>query len=188
MLPTFQRAMLVRRVRIGGVELLPVTLAQAYCLYAWESPLVRGGTITPADFAVALWTCSQKCYPFESFSDAVTRGVPERKLKRLGRRYRMRRYGKDLATLREWLGWHLSVPPRFMKQSASSGQSAAPWPMIVAVQLMPMVGEDRAWTMPVPQAMAYKIALDNAQGDTSWKSEAEHEQGYANGSNTQSDK
>jgi hypothetical protein len=40
----------------------------------------------------------------------------------------------------------------------------------------------------VPEVLAYKIALDNAQGDTSWKSEQEEAQGYmTDGCRTQSD-
>jgi hypothetical protein len=60
--------------------------------------------------------------------------------------------------------------------------------MVVAVQVMPLLGERRTWTAPLPCVMAYKIARDNAEGDTSWKSEEEQAQGYANGSDSQSDK
>lgn len=184
---TFERAMQARRTTIAGVRLGPLTLAQAYCLYAWGSPVVRGGQIGISDFALALWTCSQACWPFARFVDAVNGGKPERMLARWGRRYDMRRLPADAESLREWVDWHCKTPPRFLKADKTPGGPAAPWPLVVAVQLIPMLGEDRAWSVPVPLAMSYKIALDNAQGDKSWKSEAEAEQGYANGSDSQSD-
>jgi len=188
MLPTFQRAMQRRSIRIAGVRLGPLTLAQAYCLHAWESPLVQGGDVTPADFALALWTCSRPCWPFHRFCDAVVRGRPERTLARWGRRYDLRRLTEDVATLRLWVSWHCKLPPRFLKESGASRGAAAPWPLVVAVQVMPILGERRTWTAPVPEVLAYKIALDNAQGDTSWKSEEEEAQGYmTDGCRTQSD-
>jgi hypothetical protein len=183
---TFERAMQSRQARIAGVRLGPLTLAQAYCLYAWESPVVRGGQIGMADFALALWTCSQPCWPFSRFVVAVNAEKPQRILARIGRRYDLRRFAVDSAALREWIDWHCKTPPRFLKPTPDSKGAAAPWPMVVAVQLIPMLGEDRVWQMPVPLAMAYKIAVDNAQGDTSWKSESESEQGYANGGDSQS--
>lgn len=185
---TFERAMQGRQTRIAGVRLGPLTLAQAYCLYAWDSPVVRGGQIGVNDFAVALWTCAERCWPFDRFVAAVNAGRPERMLARIGKRYDLRRFNADCAALREWVDWHCKTPPRFLKAGKAPGGPAAPWPMVIAVQLIPMLGEDRVWSMPVPLAMAYKIAVDNAQGDTSWKSEAEAEQGYANGGNSQSGK
>jgi hypothetical protein len=180
MLPTFQRAMMKRTVRIGGARLDSLTLAQAYCLHAWESPFVKGGPVNVADFAMALWTCATDCYPFERFADAVCRGVPDRWLGRMGRRYDMRHFDRDVAGLREWIGWHCETPPRFLKDASKGRGSSAPWPLVVAVQVIPLLGERAAWSAMVPRIMAYKIALDNAAGDTSWKSEAEHEKGYAN--------
>ena len=181
MLATFQRAMEIRSTKIAGLSLGPVTLAQAYCLYAWESPIVRGGPVEIADFATALWTCSNRCWPFESFVDAINRGTPEKVLAKLGKKYRLADYPKDSKALLDWITWHCTVPPRFVKETPGARGSSAPWPMIVAVALIPLFGEDKTWTMPVPRAMAYKIAMDNAQGDTSWKSEEEEEMGYANG-------
>lgn len=184
MLATFQNAMQKRSVQIAGVKLGPVTLAQAYCLHAWDSPIIRGGEVGLADFAVALWTCANPCWPFERFVDAVNAGKPERALIKLGRRYDLAQFDQDSAALVEWVAWHCAVPPRFVKDSPGKRGACAPWPMIVAVQIMPLFGEVTTWTMPAPRAMAYKIAMDNAQGDTSWKSEAEQEQGYADVSST----
>jgi len=186
MLAIFQRAMQRRTVRIAGVRLQPVTLAQAYCLTAWESPLMLGGAVGLSDFAVALWTCSTDCWPFPVFVDAVNAGRPERLLAKVGRKYDLNNFDADAAALSEWVSWHCTVPPRFLKPAKDAKPACAPWPMIVAVQLIPSFGEQRTWTMPVPEAMAYKIAVDNAQGDTSWKSEEETNQGYANGSDSQS--
>lgn len=184
MLQTFQRAMQSRATRIAGIRLGPITLAQAYCLYAWESPFVCGGNIELADFGVALWTCSQKCWPFPRFVDAVDAGKPEKLLTKVGRRYDLQQFPKDRDALHEWIDWHCKVPPRFLKPDPNRKGASAPWPMIVAVQIMPMLGEQRTWQMPVPLAMSYKIAKDNAEGDTSWKSEEEEAQGRANGSDT----
>lgn len=188
MLLTFQRAMQSRSGCVAGVRLSPVTLAQLYCLYAWESPFVCGGNIELADFGVALWTCSQDCWPFSRFVEAINKGKPEKMLSRLGRRYDLRKFPADRDLLHQWIDWHCKVPSRFLKEDPNHKGASAPWPMIVAVQLMPMLGEERTWRLPVPLAMSYKIANDNAKGDTSWKSEEEEAQGYANGSDTQSDK
>jgi hypothetical protein len=188
LLPTFQRAMQRRSIRIAGATLGPLTLAQAYCLHAWESPFVCGGQINVPDFAVALWTCANDCYPFERFTDAVVRGKPDRWMTRLGRRYDMRMFSRDVKALQDWVAWHCQTPPRFAKADANKRGGSAPWPLIVAVQVIPLLGVATTWTAPVPVVMAYKIALDNASGDTSWKSEAEEAQGYANGSDSQSDK
>ncbi|MFH1603757.1 MAG: hypothetical protein ABIH03_07605 [Pseudomonadota bacterium] len=188
MFPTFERAMQRRPCRIAGLTIPPLTLARAYCLHAWRSPLVCGGRVELADFGLALWTCRQPCYPFARFVRDVNRGAPDRALKRLGKRYDLRRFDDDVAALSEHIEWHCKTPPRFFpKQSASSG-ACAPWPMVVAVQVIPVFGERATWMAPVPLAMAYKIALDNSKGDTSWKSEAEEARGYANARDTQSDK
>jgi hypothetical protein len=188
MLPLFEHAMHGRGARIAGWRIGPLTLAQAYCLHAWESPLVCGGDVDLTAFAVALWTCRQRCWPFDRFTADVNRGRPDRQLARLGRRYDMRRFGDDVAALRAHIAWHCQIPPRFVKGDSKAGGLCAPWPMVVAVQVMPLLGERRTWRAPVPYVMAHKIAMDNAQGDTSWKSEAEHAMGYANGRNSQSDK
>jgi len=187
MLPTFAHAMQRRSVRIAGVKLGPVTLAHLYCLHAWESPVVCGGQIELADFGLALWTCSRECWPFSEYVNDVDAAKADRKLARWGRCYDLREFPRDVEALKAWLGWHCRVPPRFLRPTKDDRGPSAPWPMIVAVQLIPAFGEARVWRMPVPEAMAYKIALDNAQGDTSWKSETEEAQGYANGSSSQSD-
>ncbi|MBM3889377.1 MAG: hypothetical protein FJ388_09650 [Verrucomicrobia bacterium] len=187
MLPTFANAMQRRGARIAGVKVGPVTLAHLYCLHAWESPFAVGGEIGLADFGLALWTLSRDCWPFDSYVAAVNRGVPDRWLARRGRRYRCERFGDDVAQLQGWLAWHCQTPPRFLKPQADDRGPSAPWPLVVAVQLIPVLGEARVWQMPVPLALAYKIAGDNAKGDTSWKSEAEQAMGYmTDGRSTQS--
>ena len=183
MLATFQHAMQARTSTVAGIKLGPLTLAQLYCLHAWESPLVVGGPVTLADFATALWTCKQPCFPFEKFTDDVCRGKPDKAMAKLGKRYDVQRFEKDVAALREHIGWHCDIPPRFSKTESNKGCSA-PWPMVIAVQVMPLLGESETWTAPFPRVMAYKIALDNAGGDSTWKTEQEQEQGYANGGNS----
>ncbi len=181
MLPTFQRALQSRTAKIAGRKLGPLTLAHAYCLHAWGSPFVTGERISVPDFAVALWTCAHDCWPFPQFERAVVRGAPDRWLARLGRRYDMRKFDTDVKSLGDWIAWHSAVPERFLKDGARKGGGSAPWPLIIAVQVLPLLGERATWTSPLPYIMAHKIALDNAAGDTSWKSEAEAEQGYCNG-------
>jgi hypothetical protein len=176
-----------RGVTVAGVRLAPFALAHAYVLAGWESPVMLGGKVTLADFGCALWTCSRSCWPFPSVVRAVNAGRPDRMLARLGRRYDLRNLDRDAAALSDYVRWHCQLPARFLKERSGDHGSSAPWPMVVAVQLIPMLGEARTWTMPLPLAMAYKIGLDNAQGDTSWKSEAEEAQGYADGSSAQSD-
>jgi len=187
MFPTFQRAMQRRTSTVAGVELGPLTLAQAYCLCAWESPFLKGGDITLPDFAVAIWTCTDSCYPFEQFTKAVCAGAPDRMLKRLGKGYDLRQFNPDVEALKEHITWHCQAPPRFIKGQKTNRGPCAPWPMTIAVQVIPLLGTETTWTSPVPLAMAYKIALDNASGDTSWKSEEEQARGYANAGDTQSD-
>lgn len=180
MLATFQRAMQRRECTIAGVRLGPVTLAQAYCLAAWESPFLAGGRIELADFGIALWTCSRPCWPFDAFVDEVNAGKPDKLLNRVGRRYDLQQFPKDRDALADWIEWHCHIPPRFSKGAKEERGSSAPWPMIVAIQLIPLLGEERVWTLPLQLALAYKIAKDNAGGDMSWKSEAEEAMGYAN--------
>lgn len=175
MLTVFERAMQRRETRIAGLRLGPLTLAHVYALEAWGSPIARGGTIGIDDFALALWTCSVPCYPWHAYVDQVCRGAPDRKMEALGRRYDLAGFAGDVDALREWITWHCAVPERFMPRGAPTRGSSAPWPLVVAVQMIPVLGELRTWTSPVPYVMAHKIARDNANGDSSWKTEGEEE-------------
>jgi hypothetical protein len=175
MLPTFLNAMLARRSVVAGVRLRPLTLAQAYCLAAWESPYFtpRAEPVTLSDFGLALWTCTQDCWPFERFADSVIQGKPDKALTRWGRRYDIARFDEDSIALSSHIAWHCAVPDRFMEQGQKSRGNSAPWPLVVALILMERLPEDRVWRLPMPLALAYKIAADNAGGDHTWKSEAE---------------
>jgi len=202
MFPIFQWALQRRRNCIAGVTLPPLTLAHMYWLYAWGSPFVCGGMRGAGDFALALWTCSRPCWPFARIMYQVCRGDAERFQIRLCRRYsrlalwakvRRKEYSitqhitSDMARLDEWIRWHTELPPRFFPETKIPQHGlCAPWPMAVAVQVMPMLGERQTWTYPLPLVLAYKIAHDNAQGDQSWKSELEELRGYANASSAES--
>lgn len=177
----FQRAMMRRTTRVAGVDIPPFTLARAYCLCAWRNPLMVGGDVGLADFAVALWTCRHECWPWPSFVDAVCKAEPDKWLKRIGKRYDLAKFAEDETALREHILWHCNTPERFIKRDPGNGPSA-PWPLLIAVQVRAVLDEKTAWTAPLPYVMAHKIALDNGAGDTSWKSEQEAERGYSNGS------
>jgi hypothetical protein len=67
------------------------------------------------------------------------------------------------------------MPPR--REHSVRGQALVemktPWPIFIAVRLIPLVGERRAWSMPLPLALAYSTALCELAGDDSWMSEDE---------------
>lgn len=184
MFPLFQRAFQTRGDTIAGMTLKPMTLAHAYTLCAWESPLILGGKIEPSDFAVALWTCTQDCWPFDVFFKGIEKGLPEKELAKLGKKYALKNITEDIHKLQDYIEWHCKFPPRFIKDKTESKGSCSPWPLIIAVQIIPLIGEQRAWTIPVPMAMSYKIALDNAAGDSSWKTEVEEKRGFADACNS----
>ena len=49
-----------------------------------------------------------------------------------------------------------------------------PWPLVIAVTIMPIVGEVRAWNMPLPLAVSYWSAIAETHGDKSLISDEEY--------------
>lgn len=157
-----------------GVQLRAFTLAHAYALMVMDSPWLTCA-VAPSldDLAVAVWVCSRDCYPLESVVVEMGERGAVRWMKRLGKRWDYRRAQADFDAFAQYITDYSETPDRFVKDSARR-LNRVPWPLAVATALIRGGFDARsAWTMPLNQAFAHKLAADFLDGDDSLLSEEE---------------
>jgi hypothetical protein len=78
----------------------------------------------------------------------------------------------EILIFRAYLARMSEFPLRWQK-SKTPQPCQHPWPLLLVTAIMPLVGEDRAWGMPLPKAVAHWSALQEIQGDRMLKTDWE---------------
>jgi hypothetical protein len=123
---------------------------------AFNSPLITGGNVSPADLFFACQVCSEKPLGELSFVDKL----------------RINRLNNDPAAfemmLKAFAGYILVQHwPKFWEQdkTKSGGNTGVPWPLAIVANLIASgVPEQRAWEMPECQAVWLNSALAIRKG------------------------
>jgi len=89
--------------------------------------------------------------------------LPE--VKKWGKSCRKLNFPQEAKAFETYLRDFTIFPLRATKSPSS--ECHHPWPLIIAVSIMPMVGESRAWNMPLPKAISLWSAYQETQGDDS---------------------
>lgn len=167
MLDCYVNALVISPPVVLDRRLNHLNLYHVAILDALGSPYVMGGAKTIDDLALAVWVCSRS-------PEEIRRGLASRKMQRQlwlmgvihrdddinAEGVRFRRYMDEYMRMPEW--WTSDGAPR-----------RVPWFFGVAWAIMPKVGEDRAWSMPIPLAMAYYATEADAMGSRSVMTEEE---------------
>jgi hypothetical protein len=136
-----------------------------FILQAAESPYFYGTEKKLEDLVFAVNICSQT---FEQAQAAFDVDHPE-EWKQWRRECRKLDFAEETIHFESYWHDHIAMPVR--ETSAQARGSLHPWPLLVAVSVMKVVGESRAWNMPLPMAMSINSVLGELKGDTSLISE-----------------
>ncbi|MEN6360042.1 MAG: hypothetical protein ABFD59_08300 [Smithella sp.] len=147
-------------------RLLPLSLGHIYALMVYDSPYISGEKKTLIDLAFAVGICARS---FEDIISWLSSKTLLRDCKQWGQSCRKLNFAAEEVEFESYLNSHCIVPDRW--KSEKSDPVLHPWPLIIAVSLFPLVGESRAWNMPLPLAMSYWSAQEEINGDKSLKSE-----------------
>lgn len=162
----FKNAILPEEPDVLGVRLLPLSLGHVYILLAVDNPFAVGGSPHLGHLAFAVQVCSRT---FEDCQKWMRSGDLVKDVSEWGKKCRDMDFKKERDIFKEYIGGSADVPERWSKQKSPTPVKH-PWPLFVSVQVMPLVGESRAWNMPVAMAMAYWSALS---GDDALMTDAE---------------
>ena len=158
-----------------GRKLKPFCCGHAVILGALESAYMGGGDITPAELIVAVWVCSRS---YGEGMEKLKGGKEawEAECQEWGKSVMLFDFVKEHRLFNDYLETHIRAPERWKKRGGSSA-TKAPWPLSVATSLMTQLffTEERAWNMPLQEALWYFAAFSDANGDKSLISEQERE-------------
>lgn len=172
MQPVFKRALFHREPVVLKRQLLPLCCGHVMTLMVAENAYVTPGEIpTLLSLALAVGICSRTHEDAEAWikSDNLLEDT-----KRWGRKCRKLDFTMEGARFEQYLRDFSIFPARWSK-SRNPQPTRHPWPLLVATSIMPIVGESRAWNMPLPKAVSIWSAMDELDGDTSLKTDWEIE-------------
>jgi hypothetical protein len=147
----FAEALLGGRHRCFGYNLRPFSAAHLAFLEAIGSPVVSGGKpILPDDLLLAAKVCAAKVslrngayVPAVSLRPTLLDSV---RLAWVSTS--QARYSRAIAEFRCYLDDYLETPSKYETPGKKPRPMSAPAVFAVVVQALPMLGEERAWTMP----------------------------------------
>jgi len=151
-------------------RLLPLSLGHLYQLYAAESAYaIKGGKPGLPDLVYAVGICSRT---FEQGMAWLRRPRLLAECERWGRRARNRvDPEEEHQVFLEYVDQFAIFPERYQDDKLQAKPCKHPWPLVIAVKIIPLVGESRAWNMPLPLALSYWSALAETEGDESLRGE-----------------
>lgn len=168
----FKAGLRQRRARVLGVSLLPLSLGHVWALLAFENGFaVSGKRADLSDLVMGAAICSRE---FDSILDLLNN--PDRHIKEIaewGRKTSKQNLVRQKRAFIRYLNDNCKTPERWKKSGEAQSQSRVPWPIKVAVGIMPLVGESRAWNMSITMAMSYWFGLQENAGDNSIVSDEE---------------
>lgn len=93
-------------------------------------------------------------------------------VKKWGKSCRKMNYAEEGAKFQKYVIDYAKFPERWSKKK-NPDPCGHPWPLLIVVTLMPLVGESRAWNMPLTKAISLWSAYQETQGDDSLKKDWE---------------
>lgn len=161
MLDCHIKSFLIEPGRVLGRKLRPLTLAHYWILEAINSPYVRGEKPSYSDMVIAVFALS--------FPASVSRwllmhqNLYKRILKAWGWLYKGGDPISDLASFAAYWDAYTEMPDKWPKKG-SPKESCLPTSINIAWAIIGKVGERRAWSMPMPLALAYLVAESEFNG------------------------
>lgn len=169
MIRAFEAAVHLKRFTVLGRQLQPLGLGHCWCLLAADNAWLADRKPLIEDLVYAVTVCSG------TFEEALATLSNERKATEqaaaMGKAFKAGSLESEMATFGRYVRAHIRAPER--AQSGTPHKAKHPWPILMAVRIMPLVGESRAWNMPLPMAITLWSAQLEAQGDDSLVSEEE---------------
>jgi hypothetical protein len=158
----FQNALYHAEPTILLRRLCPLSLGHLHQLYAAESAYVTGEPINLFDLVFAVAICSRTWEQGLAWLHSPTL---KKDCKAWGRKASAQlNFRKEGEKFRHYLDEYTQLPKRWHKQGIGQGRPFQhPWTLILATELLPMVGESRAWNMPLPLALSYWSARQELQ-------------------------
>lgn len=168
----FKAGLRQRRARVLGVSLLPLSLGHVWALLAFENGFaVSGKRPELADLVMGVSICSRT---FEDCLDLINHpDLHIADVSTWARQTSRQNLRRQTSAFIRYLNDNCKTPERWKKSGEAQSQARVPWPIKVAVGIMPMVGEFRAWNMPITMAMSYWFAAQENSGDNSIVSDEE---------------
>ncbi len=182
----FRQALFHSEPKVLNRRLLPLSLGHLYYLQAANSPYFYGREKVFGDLILAVAICTRTWEQMECFVGASS-GDDE--FSAWGHECQQLDIAAESAVLEKYIADSCVFPVRFQDVSKPSKRCLHPWPLYLATSIMDMVGESRAWNMPVALAISYASArAEWKNGDESLRDEVideikarVKEQGAANG-------
>lgn len=174
----FKSAIYHRAPVVLGRQLLPLCLGHVYLLMAADSPYAVPKDEPPhlLNLAFAVAICSRS---FEDCQSWIESPGVEAECAAWGASCEGMDFPAESDTFAAYLADSAVLPDKAPRGAVTPYRH--PWPMVVAVSIMPLVGsssiqsaESRAWNMPQALAMSYHSALSELQGDDSLKTDADY--------------
>jgi len=143
-------------------------------LLAVESPYVIGGECGIFDLAFAVGVCTRTWEDGQKWlrSPRVFRDAEQ-----WGSKCRGMDMEAENKAFAAYLDDYTKMPERWEPKSDGKGGNSVqnPWPLLIATKLKDSIGEEKAWNMPLPMALAYWSAEAELLGDKSLVSDADYE-------------
>lgn len=161
----FRNALFHWEPTVLGRRLLPLSCGHAYVLMAEGSPYAdraRRPTVMDLSFAVAV--CSQ------AFEDGLAWArslhAASKEATAWGKKCRKMDFTVEDEIFSRYIKVFSMFPRRYSK-TKNPTECGHPWPLLIATSIMPVVGESRAWNMPLPMAISLWSAQLELAGDDS---------------------
>jgi hypothetical protein len=120
--------------------------------------------------AFAVQVCSRT---FEGIKEWLRAPDLMKQVEAWGRRQRKTDFVKEREKFDAYLQNAIKMPRRWSKSKSGAEPVRHPWPLVIAAAIMPMVGESRAWNMPLAEAISLWSARAEVDGDDSLLSDDE---------------
>jgi len=139
-------------------QLLPLCLGHVYSLMAGDSPYAEGNDDDPVmeDLAYAVAICSRT---FEAGIEWANSRNRDTSMLWWGLRCRRLDFDPQNKLFEAYIHDHSRQPVRFKNKTQAGSKAKHPWPLILATELMRSVGQEMAWNMPLPLAVAHWSCL-----------------------------
>lgn len=161
----FRHAIYAPTPKVLTKQLKPLSCGHVFILQASQSPYYYGGQKNLNDLVFAVQISSMTFEDAQAAFD-VDHVAGARQWKRDCKKLD---FAKEAAIFETYWADHVVFPEREIQNNQR--RSLHPWALLVAVKLMPLVGESRAWNMPLPMALSLSSALGELNGDDSVISE-----------------
>jgi len=169
----FKNALYHREPKVLECQLRPLCCGHLFILMAADNPYVVLSEIKPTliHLAFAVGICSR------TFDEATAWMKSEDiidDVKAWGKRCRKNNFRLQGIIFEKYLRDFSAFPVRW-SQARNPEPTQHPWPLLIATSIMPLVGEERAWNMPLPMAASIWSASKELSGDRNLKTDWEYQ-------------